>query len=143
MPSWVWILLAALVIAAAVAIPLLVRSSRRGTWRSELADAEREVGWYAHDLLPTLLRTSSADELRGAWDVGRPRVTAVEQRLAALTESAPTDADRLRAEELHTAVQQTGEQISRLAAGGEPDIQHGLAVVAADLDTALGGAPSP
>ncbi len=141
MPAWVWLLLAVLVLAA-VAIPLLIRSRRHRAWQADLADAEREVNWYAHDLLPTLLRAGTAEGARGAWDVGRDRVVAVEQRLTALAESARNDADRDRAVALHDAVQQSRDRTSRAAAGDSPDLPREIGLVVADLDSALRPPPS-
>ncbi len=96
-PSWVWWLLGALVVAAAVAIPLLVRASKRRRWRAELAEAEGEVGWFARVLLPGLQVAASPAEVRGGWGVGQARVAAVEDRLTALAASAPDDAGQTRA----------------------------------------------
>jgi hypothetical protein len=141
-PTWAWLLLALGVVAAALVIALVVvRSRRRGLWRSELADAEREVAWYAHDLLPTLQQARSPEELRGAWGVGQGRVTTVEQHLAALTESARTDADRARARDLHEAVERAQARIAQVVSGAAPDAAGELALAATELDTAL--QPSP
>jgi hypothetical protein len=137
-PTWAWLLLALVVVAAAVVIALIiVRSRRRGEWRRELADAVGEVAWYAHDLLPTLQQAQSPEELHGAWDVGQGRVTTVEQHLAALTESARTDADRARARDLHVAVERARARITQVVSGAAPNAASELALAAIELNTAL------
>ncbi len=98
-PSWVWWLLAALAIAAAIAIPLLVRASRRKAWHTELAAAEAEAAWLARELVPELRRNAgSIERLAGAWSAGgAERATAAEDALTGLTASAPDDASLARA----------------------------------------------
>ena len=55
MPSWVWWLLLALLIAAlAIGIPLLLRSRRRAAWLAQLSAAEAEAIWFARELIPEL-----------------------------------------------------------------------------------------
>jgi len=79
-----WWVLAAIVIALAVGIPLLVRARRRSAWRDEFASAEGEVAWFARTLIPDLRRLSSPAEVVGGWNVAQSRVVAAEDRLTAL-----------------------------------------------------------
>ena len=136
-PSWVWWLLGALLVAAAVAIPLLVRASKHRRWRADLAEAEGEVGWFAQTLLPGLQQAGSPAEVRGGWGVGQARVAAVEDRLTALAASAPDEEGEARAVTLRDAVRQARERIAALAASETADVSRELAPVSADLAAAL------
>jgi hypothetical protein len=142
-PSWVWWLLGAMVIVAGVAIPLLVRASRRRAWRTDLAAAEQEVGWFVRVLLPELQRARSAAEVRGGWGVGEARVVAVEARLTALAASARDDAGRARAVVLRDAVRLSRERIGAIAGSEAADVSRDLAAVSADLAATLGQPASP
>ena len=62
-----------------------------------------EARWLGRDLLPTLL-TASRDERRGAWSVSRPRVVALEDRLAELANPGSETVGALNAQHLETAV---------------------------------------
>ena len=73
LPSWVWWLLAALAIAAAIAIPLFIRASRRKAWHTELAAAEAEAAWLARELVPELRRNAGSIRPSGRRLVGRRR----------------------------------------------------------------------
>ncbi len=137
MPTWVWWLLAALVVGAAVATPLLVRANRRRAWRADLAAAEQEVGWFARVLLPELQQAGSAAEVRGGWAVGEARVAAVEDRLTALAAAAPDDAGRARAVELRDAVRLSRERIGTISRSAAAEVSRELAAVSADLAATL------
>ena len=132
-----WWLLGALVVALAVAIPLLVAASRRRAWRADLAAAEQEVGWFVQTLLPTLQQAGSATAVSGGWGVGEARVAAVEDRLTALAASARDDAGRARALALRDGVRLARERIRNLAGSGAADLSRDLAAVAADLAATL------
>ena len=136
-----WWLLALLVVAAAVAIPLLVRSSRTRSWRADLAGAEHEVEWFAQVLLPELQQASSAAEVRGGWNIGEVRVVAVEDRLTALAAAARDDTGRARAVELRDAVRQARGRIRAVAESNAIEVSRDLAAVAADLTATLRPAP--
>ncbi len=142
-PAWLWWLLGALLVAALVAIPLLVRASRRRTWRADLTAAEEEVGWFAQELLPELQQVGSAAELRGAWGVSEARVAAAEDQLTALAASGPDDAGTARAVQLRDAVRQSRERIRALAeSSGATDVSRDLAAVSAELAATLRSSPS-
>jgi hypothetical protein len=136
--QWLWWLLAAVAVAAAVAIPLLVRAQRRGAWREDLAAAEGEVAWFARALIPELRQSSSLDQVAGGWAVASSRVSALEDRLTALEATAPDDADRLRARALRDAVRTARRRVSVLITAGQVDtLGPDLDEVAADVDRTL------
>ena len=133
-----WWLLAAVLVAVAVAVPLLRRARRRRTWQADLATAEDEVAWFAHSLVPDLRRAASLDQAAGGWAVGSSRVSALEDRLTALEATAPDDADRGRARTLRDAVRASRNRLGGLIAAGDADaLLRDLDAVAAELDTAL------
>jgi len=88
----VWWLLGGLLILAAVAIPMLLRSRRRRAWRSELAGTCDAVDWFARTLIPQLQAAASDEQVAGGWLIAEPRVAATEDELTALEARAP-DAD--------------------------------------------------
>jgi hypothetical protein len=140
--SWVWWLLAVLVVGAAVGIPLVVRARRRGAWRQELASAESELAWFAHVLLPELRQGGSLDQLAGGWAVGRARVEAAEDRLTALGSTAPDEPGRERARSLRDAVRLARGRVQQLTGPGPHDTWAlDLDAIIADLDVVLGGPP--
>lgn len=61
-PSWLWWLLAAVVLAVVVAVPLIIRARRRGAWRADLASAEDEMAWFARVLVAELRQMGSLAE---------------------------------------------------------------------------------
>ena len=137
-PTWLWWLLAALVVALAVAIPLLVRASHRREWRDELASAEDEVAWFARGLIPQLRQLGSLAEVAGAWNLAESRVAAVEDRLTALAPSAPDEVARDRALDLRDAVRAARGQIQTLLQTGRQEtMTQDLDAVAAHLDQVL------
>jgi hypothetical protein len=142
--SWVWWLIAALVLAAAVAIPLIVRSRRRAAWRTELAQCEGEVAWFSRELLPQLQQAPTAEMAAGGWAVQARRVTEVEDRLTTLRSSAPDETGRNRAKGLRDAVRGSRVRIeSLLAPGVAPElVRTGLAGVQTALETSL-NPPAP
>lgn len=138
-PSWVWWLLALLLVGAAVGVPLVVRSRRRRGWRQELASVESEVAWFARGLLPELRRVGSLEQLAGGWTVGRPRVAAAEDRLTGLESTAPDELDRDRARSLRDAVRLARERVQQLSGPGPHDTWAlDLDAVMADLEVVLG-----
>ena len=143
-PAWVWWLLAAIVLAAvAGTIAAVVHARRKHRWREELAATEGEVSWFARELLSDLRRSTSLDQVVGGWHVGSARVEAAEDRLTALEDSAPTDADRTRARTLRDVVRLARHRLDSLALGA-PHVTWAadLDEVIADLDVAL-GPPAP
>ena len=142
-PSWVWWLLGALLVAAAVAIPLWVHTRKGTRWRAELAESEGEIAWFVRVLIPELQQAGSPAEVRGGWGVGEPRVVAVEDRLTELAASAPDDGGRARAVELRDAVRTARERIRAAAASPQGTAVSGdLGSAASDLTRVWGPAAS-
>ena len=142
-PTWPWWLLAALVIGAAVAIPLLVRRRRRAAWRQRLAEAEAELGWLARELLPSLRHVGSVEQVAGGWTVGSPRVLSAEDELTALESTAHDDAGRDRARALRDACRLARVRMEQLVAPRSHDTWAlDLDAIMADLEAALGPAPT-
>ena len=139
-PPWVWWLLAALLLATAVAVPLIVRSRRHAAWRRDLAEAEGEIVWFARELLRDLRHAHSPEEVAGGWTVGQPRVIAAEDRLAVLEASAPDQAGRDRTRELLDASRQARTAMQGLTGPGPHDTwMLDLDTVMDDLEQALAG----
>ena len=142
-PTWVWWVLAALLLGSAVAIPLVVRARRRSAWRQTLAELEGEVAWLARDLLPELRRGGSVEQVAGGWAVGRTRVTAAEDRLTVLESTAPDDIGRERARSLRDAVRRADAGMAQLTGPGMHDEWAlDLDAIIDDLEHALRPAPS-
>jgi hypothetical protein len=136
--SWFWWALAGLLLAVAVATPLLVRAHRRRVWRADFATAEQEVAWFARVLVPELGQSNSLDQVEGGWTVGANRVAAVEDRLTVLQASAPDDATRRSTRTLRDAVRASHGRVEELLQAGEPEaIAPTLNEVAAELEAAL------
>lgn len=116
--GWWWLALVVLLVGAVVAV-LLVRRSRRGrTWRSDVASAEREVGWFARDLIPQLRGSGSVAGVTGGWTVAAPRVSALDDRLTHLVTTAPGEEERARATALRDAVRTARDRIAALVTAG-------------------------
>jgi hypothetical protein len=144
--AWLWWLLAALVVGALVAVPLVMRARRKGAWRAELAACEAEVAWFARVLVPELRAERSPERVAAAWTVGgAPRVLAVEDRLTRLEGSAPDDGGRMRTRTLRDAVRASSDRIDELVgpAVSAESVSPALDAVQADLETALGPAAQP
>jgi len=137
-PSWVWWLLAAAVIAAAVTIPLVARARRRNRWAADFAAMRAEAAWFARVLLPELRAAGSAEHVAGGWAVGASRIASLEDGLVALEATAPDDARQLRARSLRDAVRTAREHMQRLViAGAHADVTRELDTIAARLEEAL------
>jgi hypothetical protein len=131
--------LGGLVLATAIATPLLVRAHRRQVWRADFSAAEQEVAWFARGLVPELGQSRSLDQLEGAWTVGVNRIAAVEDRLTALESSAPDDITRTGTRTLRDAVRASRGRLDELLQSGNADaISPTLNEVAAGLEAALG-----
>jgi hypothetical protein len=136
--SWIWWALAGLLLAAAVATPLLVRAHRRRVWRADFATAEQEVAWFARVLVPELGQSGSIDQVEGGWTVGANRISAVEDRLTVLEGSAPDDATRTGTRVLRDAVRASRGRVEELLqSGDQAAISPTLNEVAAGLEAAL------
>ncbi|TCC57721.1 hypothetical protein E0H73_30660 [Kribbella pittospori] len=137
-PSWLWWLLIAFLVALAVAIPLLVRSRHRRAWRDDLAAAEQDVAWFARSLIPDLRQTGSVEAAAGGWTIAASRVTAAEDRLTVLQDSAPDDSDRARATTLRDAVRSARLRMEALRDSSTAEtLSQDLDAAAADLESAL------
>jgi hypothetical protein len=135
---WVWWLVGMLVVALAVAIPLLVRSRRRRAWQSRLAMAEGEVTWLARDLVPGLRRAGSREQAAGGWAVSSDRVRLLEDELTALEATSRGDRDRQRALTLRHARRAARTSLETMAtADSGQHVSAELDRVALDLETAL------
>jgi len=111
-PAWVWWLVAALVAAAIVVGALLVtRSRRRARWNEQLESARTETAWLARELLPQLKSTGSPEGAAGGWQVGVPRVAALEDQLTVLEGSAPTQGGGIEARGLRDAVRTARDRV--------------------------------
>jgi hypothetical protein len=138
-PTWLWWLLAAVVLAAVVAIPLLLRSRRRTAWGQQLSEAEGELGWLARELLPGLRHARSHEEVAGGWAVASPRIIAAEDRLTALESSAYDDRGRDRARALRDASRLARLRMEQLVGPGPHDTWSlDLDAIMADLEATLG-----
>ena len=143
-PPWVWWLLGALLLGAAVAIPLIVRGRRHAAWRRELAEAEGEIAWFARELLPGLRHARSREEVNGGWTVGQPRVVAVEDQLTVLESSAPDQVGGYRARELLNASRQARARMETLTGPGSQETwMLDLDAITDDLDHVLVGRRNP
>ena len=69
--SWFWWALAGLLLAAAIATPLLVRTHRRQVWRADFATAEQEVAWFARVLVPSWVNRALLIRSRAAGPSAR------------------------------------------------------------------------
>ncbi len=133
----------ALVLAALVAVPLVVRSRRRSAWDRDLAAAEGEVAWLARELLPQLRRAASREELAGGWTVSQARVSAAEDRLTVLESAGPDESRRTRARVLRDASRAARAQMQRLLGSGQHDAWAlDLDAIIIDLETALRPTPA-
>lgn len=142
-PAWAWWLAGALVAAALVAVPLVVRSRRRTAWDRDLAAAEGEVVWLARELLPELRRAASREELAGGWTVSQARVATAEDRLTVLESSAPDEPRRERSRALRDASRASRAQMQRLLGPGAHDTWAlDLDAIIIDLETALRPTPA-
>lgn len=136
-PSWAWWLLAALLVAATVAVPLVLRSRRRAAWQTELAAAEDEVAWFARTLLPELRAARTGEAIGGGWRVSEERVVRAEDRLTTLVGSGPDPQSDDRAVTLRDAVRQARTRIRGLVDSQAPDGTAELDAVIADLEAVL------
>jgi hypothetical protein len=135
---WIWWALAGLLLAAAIATPLLVRAHRRQVWRADFAAAEQEVAWFARVLVPELAQSGSLDQIEGGWTVGADRITAAEDRLTALEASAPDEVTQTETRTLRDAVRASRGRVEELLQSGNPQsISPTLNEVTAELETAL------
>jgi hypothetical protein len=113
---------AAVAVALVVLAVVLVRRRRRRLWRERLQSAEAEVAWLARELLPQLVATGALERVVGGWQVGLPRVVALEDQLTGLEPTAPSEADGARARALRDAVRAARAKVEEVTAGGPDDL---------------------
>jgi hypothetical protein len=141
----VWWLLAAVVVGGgAVGALLAVRARRRRRWREGLDAAREEVAWLAREHVPQLRDSGSLERVAGGWQVGLPRVTALEDRLTVLESSTTNQVDAAAARGLRDAVRTAHTRVDSLTAG-EPQATWALDLdeVIATLESALSPTASP
>jgi hypothetical protein len=136
-----WWLLAALLVAGAVVLPLLLRSRRRAAWQAELAASEDEVAWFARTLLPELRAARTAEGIGGGWRVSEERVAGTEDRLTTLIASAPDPQSADRAVTLRDGVRTARNRIRELVGFRAQDATADVDAVIVDLEAVL--APPP
>ena len=142
-PAWPWWLLGAALIAVAIAVPLLLAARRRrNSWTAQLMTATGEIVWYARQLIPQLQEAGSRDQLAGAWQVTRDRVSALEDTLTGLQSTASDEPEAARARGLRDAVRDARTRIDAAADTARPPVdtattRYALGEVRATLETAL------
>jgi hypothetical protein len=138
-PAWpLWALVALVVLGVVIAL-WQHRQSRRRSASASFELAFSESRWLGRDLLPTLL-ASSRDERRGAWSVARPRVVALEDRLAELASPGTETTAALNAQHLETAVigvRGALDNETRSDAGAAAEAFGGVKQAARQLDQTL------
>ena len=128
--------------AAAIGTWLVVRARKRRGWLTQLEATEREVAWFARELVPQLRTSRSSDEVVGGWHVAMGRVASAEDQLTVLSSSARNREDAARALQLRDAVRSASQRLEALSAPGRHDEWAlDLDDVQAILVAALG--PSP
>jgi hypothetical protein len=138
-----WAALALVAAAIASTVALLVRSRRRGGWNDDLAGSEREVEWFARELVPGMRQTGSVEQVAGAWAISEGRVAALEDRLTGLDATAYDEDGRARARSLRDAVRAARGQVAQVATSGTPETLHrDLDAAIATLEGALGQPPA-
>ena len=122
MPSWVWVALLGLLLAAVAATMLLLRARRRAAWRSEFRAATDEVAWFARTLLPQLQQAGSTDQMAGGWAVASERVTRAVEHLSPLEATAPDDLARGQVRLLRGSASDAQQEVDRLLSPGGPAV---------------------
>ena len=122
-PAWPWWLLGAALIAVAIAVPLLLAARRRrNSWTAQLMTATGEIVWFARQLIPQLQEAGSRDQLAGAWQVTRDRVSALEDTLTGLQSTASDESEAARARGLRDAVRDARTRIDAAAETAGPPV---------------------
>ena len=135
--SWGWLLFAVLV-AAAVGVPLFRRLRRRSSWTDQVEAATGEVAWFARELIPQLGQQTSVDLVAGGWHLSRARVVAAEDALTGLAATAPDAQGTGQARVLRDAVRQARAMLDAgTAPGAVTAIGVELAAAAGTLEAAL------
>jgi hypothetical protein len=125
------------VIGVAIAVPLLVRASRRRRFEDDLTAVIGEVEWFAGVLIPELQQQPSLERVAGGWQVGQSRVAAAEDTLTGLETSARDESDATRARTMRDAVRAARARIDVLISSPGTAHQPELAAAATELRSAL------
>lgn len=137
-PAWVWWLLAAIVIALAIAIPVLLRRRRMDRWLDDFARARAEVTWLARELIPQLRHTGSSQLVAGGLEMSSARIVAAEDQLTALIASAPDDVTLDRSRILRDALRDARTRLDAVASSGTDEaLATDLDGIAGELEAAL------
>jgi hypothetical protein len=127
----VWILIGLVVVAVTVVLVRRRQSRHRAQRSFDLALAEAR--WLAREAVPTLL-SATRDERRGAWQVARPRVAALEEQMAQLAPPGSDSLAAVNARHLRTVVAGVRSALDEEAQATSPDAAgeaHGAAKQAA------------
>ena len=138
-PSWVWWLLALLVLAALIAVPLWLLARRRAQrWAEEFGAATAEAIWLCRTVLPQLQQQPAGPQVAGGWAVALPRVVAAEDRLTTLESSAPGHVQAERAGALRDGLRAARSRLDSVAQAADPAvISSELAGTAASLEQVI------
>jgi hypothetical protein len=131
-PAWVWWLLAAIVIALAIAVPVLLRRRRMDRWLEDFERARAEIVWLARELIPQLRQIGSRELAAGGIEVSSARIIATEDQLTALIASAPDDVTLERSRILRDALRDARTRLDAVASSGTDE------TLATDLDEVAG-----
>jgi len=131
-PAWVWWLLAAIVIALAIAVPVLLRRRRMDRWLEDFERARAEIVWLARELIPQLREIGSRQLAAGGIEVSSARIIATEDQLTALIASAPDDVTLERSRILRDALRDARTRLDAVASSGTDE------TLATDLDEVAG-----
>ncbi|HEX5969796.1 MAG TPA: hypothetical protein VFY88_15060, partial [Intrasporangium sp.] len=137
-PAWIWWLLAAIVVALAIAVPVLLRRRRMDRWLDDFARARAEVAWLAHEFIPRLRQTGSSQLVAGGLEVSSARIVAAEDQLTALIASAPDDVTLDRSRILRDALRDARTRLDAVASSGTDEaLSTDLDEIAGELEAAL------
>jgi hypothetical protein len=142
-PAWPWWLLGAVLIAVAVGIALMLAARRRrNSWNAQLLSAIGEITWLARQLIPQLQQSGSREQLAGAWQVTRDRVSKLEDTMSGLQSTAPNEQEVGRVRDLRDAVRDARTRIDLATEMTGPSIDttttsFELGEARATLETAL------
>jgi hypothetical protein len=144
-PSWVWWLLAALVLAGLVGFVLWMRArGRREQWDQAFSAATAEVSWVARVLIPQLQQQSS-EQVAGGWTVAAPRAASAEDALTTLLSSAPDPTRAEHAGALRDGIRSARARLDTISGAGDPlTTGSELAATSTALEAAIASAaPAP
>jgi hypothetical protein len=132
-------LLALLLLAALIGIPLWLRArGREQRWTEEFDAAAAEVTWLCRTVIPQLQQQSPSTQVAGGWAVALPRVVAAEDKLTALESSAPDQDHAARARVVRDGLRSAHTRLDSVAQSVDPAvISSELAGTAASLEQVI------